>query len=194
MVTSTSRYHSVYTAGEELFFLVTASACLLGTGCLLVSCLLSISTASIISKTIFVSFPGNIFIFFTIPSQLFVFLFVWKHYSHSFCARASQDQNRVMFKIARTLTTACLRNAVVVFARASTPKNINSRHVHQFDSTGNPLWSRDLWSVTFQLYRSWGVLNFLMRRLPLTDKRISPRRVWENATFIHEGEVIESSV
>jgi hypothetical protein len=70
VATSTSRYHSAYTAGEELFFLVTASACLLGTGCLLISCLLSISTASIISKTIFVSYTllfSHLFTSFVFP-------------------------------------------------------------------------------------------------------------------------------
>ncbi|XP_059469213.1 uncharacterized protein LOC132192972 isoform X1 [Neocloeon triangulifer] len=54
VATTLSRYNNYYYSGsEELFFFVTACACLIATGCLLISCLLSISTASIISKTIF---------------------------------------------------------------------------------------------------------------------------------------------
>ena len=44
----------------ELFLLLIATTCLITTACLLASCLLSISTATIIAKTMFVSF----FVFF----------------------------------------------------------------------------------------------------------------------------------
>uniref|UniRef100_A0A8D8KX00 (northern house mosquito) hypothetical protein n=1 Tax=Culex pipiens TaxID=7175 RepID=A0A8D8KX00_CULPI len=48
------RYHSVYASGNpELFFLLMAVAFLIGTFCLLVSCLVSLSTGGIISKTIY---------------------------------------------------------------------------------------------------------------------------------------------
>ncbi|XP_053696780.1 uncharacterized protein LOC128744049 [Sabethes cyaneus] len=48
------RYHSVYASGNpELFFLLMAVSFLIGTFCLLVSCLVSLSTGGIISKTIY---------------------------------------------------------------------------------------------------------------------------------------------
>ncbi|KAF4520865.1 hypothetical protein B566_EDAN007046 [Ephemera danica] len=53
VATTIMRYRNYYNTSEELFFLVIACACLLATGCLLISCLISISTASIIAKTIF---------------------------------------------------------------------------------------------------------------------------------------------
>ena len=40
----------------ELFLLLISTTCLITTTCLLASCLLSISTATIIAKTMFVSF------------------------------------------------------------------------------------------------------------------------------------------
>lgn len=46
-----SRYPHLFTA--ELFLLLIASTCLITTACLLASCLLSISTATIIAKTMF---------------------------------------------------------------------------------------------------------------------------------------------
>ncbi|EAT38651.1 AAEL009483-PA [Aedes aegypti] len=48
------RHHSVYASGNpELFFLLMAVAFLIGTFCLLASCLVSLSTGGIISKTIY---------------------------------------------------------------------------------------------------------------------------------------------
>lgn len=48
------RYHSIYASGNpELFFLLMAVAFLIGTFCLLASCLVSLSTGGIISKTIY---------------------------------------------------------------------------------------------------------------------------------------------
>jgi len=48
------RYHSVYSNGNpELFFLLMTTAFLIGTFCLLLSCLVSWSTGGIISKTIY---------------------------------------------------------------------------------------------------------------------------------------------
>lgn len=43
----------------ELFFLLMAVAFLVGTFCLIFSCLISISTASILSKTVFVSITNS---------------------------------------------------------------------------------------------------------------------------------------
>uniref|UniRef100_U5EWT2 Putative members of chemokine-like factor super family n=1 Tax=Corethrella appendiculata TaxID=1370023 RepID=U5EWT2_9DIPT len=48
------RFHSVYSSGNpEFFFLLMAVAFLIGTFCLLASCLVSLSTGGIISKTIY---------------------------------------------------------------------------------------------------------------------------------------------
>uniref|UniRef100_A0A336KC16 CSON011304 protein n=1 Tax=Culicoides sonorensis TaxID=179676 RepID=A0A336KC16_CULSO len=48
------RYHSVYSNGNpELFFLLMTTTFLIGTFCLLLSCLVSWSTGGIISKTIY---------------------------------------------------------------------------------------------------------------------------------------------
>ncbi|CAB3361712.1 Hypothetical predicted protein [Cloeon dipterum] len=72
VATTLSRYHNYYSSGnEELFFFVTACACVIATGCLLISCLLSISTASIISKTIFeLVYHGVAFFLYLISSAL----------------------------------------------------------------------------------------------------------------------------
>ncbi|XP_059469217.1 CKLF-like MARVEL transmembrane domain-containing protein 8 isoform X2 [Neocloeon triangulifer] len=72
VATTLSRYNNYYYSGsEELFFFVTACACLIATGCLLISCLLSISTASIISKTIFeLVYHGVAFVLYLIASAL----------------------------------------------------------------------------------------------------------------------------
>lgn len=48
------RYTSV-NGKAELFYLLVAVACLVGTFCLVTSCIVSMSTASIISKTVYVS-------------------------------------------------------------------------------------------------------------------------------------------
>ncbi|XP_068629802.1 protein singles bar [Battus philenor] len=49
----------------ELFYLVVSAACLIGTFCLLTSCLVSLSTASIISKTVYeVIYHGVAFILY----------------------------------------------------------------------------------------------------------------------------------
>lgn len=47
--------HNYVTSSPEIFFCIVGVTCLVGTGCLLLSCILSISTASILPKTIFVS-------------------------------------------------------------------------------------------------------------------------------------------
>jgi hypothetical protein len=48
-------YNQAYLFVPELFLLLIATTCLITTACLLFSCLLSISTATIIAKTMFVS-------------------------------------------------------------------------------------------------------------------------------------------
>ena len=58
-------YSSGYRQKPELFFLLVAVAFLIGTFCLLVSCLASMSTASLLSKTIYeVIYHGFAFIFY----------------------------------------------------------------------------------------------------------------------------------
>ena len=49
-----NKYQNYYTSSPEVFFCIVAVACLVGTGCLLLSCILSISSASILPKTIFI--------------------------------------------------------------------------------------------------------------------------------------------
>lgn len=53
--TNYSNYRGYYGYTAELFFLLMATSFLIGTFCLLVSCLFSLSTGGIISKTIYVS-------------------------------------------------------------------------------------------------------------------------------------------
>lgn len=55
-------FHNGYVYGgtEALFFLLMATSFLIGTFCLLISCLFSLSTGGIISKTIYVSFTHKI--------------------------------------------------------------------------------------------------------------------------------------
>ncbi|XP_034239499.1 uncharacterized protein LOC117644282 isoform X3 [Thrips palmi] len=45
--------HNYPTSSPEVFLCIVAVTCLVGTGCLLLSCILSISSASILPKTIF---------------------------------------------------------------------------------------------------------------------------------------------
>lgn len=52
-------YSNRYDYVPSLFFLLMATTFLIGTFCLLVSCLFSLSTGGIISKTIYVSVPLN---------------------------------------------------------------------------------------------------------------------------------------
>ena len=64
-------FWSVYTRNPELFFLCIAVACLVGTSCLLVSCLISFTTGGVISKTIFeLIYHSTAFILYIIASIL----------------------------------------------------------------------------------------------------------------------------
>lgn len=76
------RYHSVYSNGNpELFFLLMTTAFLIGTFCLLLSCLVSWSTGGIISKTIYVSY--NLVWWQSWMSQWFLGLFLQELIYHS---------------------------------------------------------------------------------------------------------------
>lgn len=58
------RHYATYSTGNpELFFLLMTTTFLIGTFCLLLSCLVSWSTGGIISKTIYVSFSKLQFLF-----------------------------------------------------------------------------------------------------------------------------------
>lgn len=80
-------YNHHYLYGSfDLFFLLMATTFLIGTFCLLVSCLISLSTGGIISKTIYVyHFAID---FWKILNLLIEFLFLYElgtHLSHDCC-------------------------------------------------------------------------------------------------------------
>ncbi|KAG5678289.1 hypothetical protein PVAND_007976 [Polypedilum vanderplanki] len=65
--------YSRYSGGTELFFLCIAVACVVGTFCLLLSCLLSLSTGGIISKTIYeFIYHTTAFILYIVASILLI--------------------------------------------------------------------------------------------------------------------------
>lgn len=66
-------FWSHYSRGTELFFLCIAVACVVGTFCLLLSCLVSLSTGGIISKTIYeLIYHSTAFILYLVASILIV--------------------------------------------------------------------------------------------------------------------------
>lgn len=64
-------FWSYYRTNVELFFLCTAVSFLIGTSCLLVSCIFSLSTGGIISKTMYeLIYHSVAFIFYLVASIL----------------------------------------------------------------------------------------------------------------------------